>query len=136
MAEIYSFVFTKADVTKEKETFKGFTRESVEEKMKEDGIEALAIHETDDVIVVVVQEKPEEEETTRLGMITPTLFAILQDKKEVFGQISEVFKKDLVEGKVDNMDIKGNIVELHKNPGYKNVNSSSVIVVEDEKNEK
>jgi len=110
MAEIYSFVFTKADVVKDETTFKGYTREAVEEKMREDNIDALAIHETDDVILVVVQEKPEEEETTRLAMLNPTMFVILQDKKEVFGQISEVFKKD-VEGRID-MDIKGNIVPL------------------------
>ena len=109
MAEIYSFVFTKADVVRDDTTFKGYTREAVEEKMKEDNIDAVSIHETDDVILVVVQEKPEEEETTRLAMLSPTLFVILQDKKEVFGQISQVYKRD-GEGRIDT-DIKGNVVK-------------------------
>jgi hypothetical protein len=99
MAEIYAFVFTKEDVQKEDEMFQGWDRERVDKKLKDENVEYITIHETDELVLVVVKEKPEEEETTRLALLSPTMFAILQDNTEVLGQISEI-------------KLKGNVVEL------------------------
>jgi hypothetical protein len=104
MAEIYAFVFTKEDVQKEEEIFQGWNRERVEKKLVDENVEHKTIHETDELILVVVKDKPEEEETTRLALLSPTMFCILQDSTEVLGQISEIKLK----GNTD----KGNEVEL------------------------
>lgn len=110
MAEIYAFVFTKEDVQKEDEMFQGWNRDRVDKKLKDENVEYITIHETDELILVVVKEKPEEEETTRLALLSPTMFAILQDNTEVLGQISEIKLK----GKVEEVDEKEEAMRIEE----------------------
>jgi hypothetical protein len=104
MAEIYAFVFTKEDVQKEDEMFQGWNRERVDKKLVDENVEYKTIHETDELILVVVKEKPEEEETTRLALLSPTMFAILQDNTDVLGQISEIKLKEKGNEEIDEKD--------------------------------
>jgi hypothetical protein len=79
MADVYFFLFTKADVSKDGQTVKGFTKEQAIERMKTDGVEYVGMIDNDDLTLFTVKEKPEHEETTRLVMLTPTMFALIQD---------------------------------------------------------
>jgi hypothetical protein len=79
MADVYFFLFTKADVSKDGQTVKGFTKEQAIERMKTDGVDYVGMIDNDDLTLFTVKEKPEHEETTRLVMLTPTMFALIQD---------------------------------------------------------
>jgi len=82
MADVYFFLFTKADVTKDEQIVKGFTKEQAMERMKTDGVEYIGMIDNDDMTLFTVKEKPAHEETTRLVMLTPTMFALIQDLGE------------------------------------------------------
>lgn len=82
MADVYFFLFTKADVSKDEQIFKGFTKEQAIERMKTDGVEYIGMIDNDDMTLFTVKEKPAHEETTRLVLLTPTMFALIQDLGE------------------------------------------------------
>ena len=82
MANVYFFLFTKNAVEKDGVKTPGFTKEQAIKKINDDGIVYVQMIENDDVTLFTVKEKPADEETTLLVMITPTMFALLEDLGE------------------------------------------------------